>query len=281
MRSALPLLLAAALPLTAEETVDPPRDESWELVWSDEFDRDGPPDPDNWNFEHGFERNEELQWYQPDNAFCKDGLLVIEARRETVPNPRHDPDSRSWKLRRESAAYTSSSLTSADKREFTFGRFEIRARFPALPGLWPAIWTTGRGGWPHGGEIDLMEYYNHGILANFCWAGEGGRSVWDDSFHPMADFDEQAWDDEFHLWVMEWDEKAITIHLDGKLLNTLEMDHVRNADGPAINPFLHPQYLRLNLAIGGQRGGDPSATDFPQRYEIDYVRVYRQRDPAE
>lgn len=66
------------------------------LVWADDFNQDGRPDPINWVYEHGFVRNEELQWYQPDNASCKDGLLVIEARRERKPNPDYDPNNRSW-----------------------------------------------------------------------------------------------------------------------------------------------------------------------------------------
>ena len=73
--------LLIATHLHAEE-VKPPRDASWKLVWSDEFNTDGPPDPQVWDFESGFERNRELQWYQKENVVCRDGSLVFEARRE-------------------------------------------------------------------------------------------------------------------------------------------------------------------------------------------------------
>ena len=72
----------------------------YKLVWADEFDKDGPPDPCNWTYERGFVRNRELQWYQPDNARCENGLLVIEGRRERKANPGYKPSSRSWRQSR-------------------------------------------------------------------------------------------------------------------------------------------------------------------------------------
>jgi beta-glucanase (GH16 family) len=268
------LLLTFPLHALAEEPVSPPRDEAYKLVWADEFDKDGPPDPSKWKSETGFTRNQELQWYKAENSRCHNGLLVIEARKERVENPDHRENSGDWRKSREAASFTSGSLITERDHTWHFGRAEVRARFKALPGLWPAIWTTGRGRWPHGGEIDIMEFYQGKILANFVWAGKGGRDHWSTSTHPIGNFDADSWDEKFHIWVTEWDREKITIWLDGKLLNTLDMKTTTNQDGPPINPFLHPQHFRLNLAIGSN-GGDPSETPFPQRFEVDYVRIYQ------
>src|ERR1017187_2419300 len=100
----------------------------YKLVWHDEFNKNGPPDPANWNYERGFVRNNELQWYQPENTFCTNGLLVIEARREHKPNPNFTAGSANWRSRREWIDCTSASLTSRLLREFTYGKFEMRAR---------------------------------------------------------------------------------------------------------------------------------------------------------
>lgn len=267
----------------APEPVLPPRDAAYKLVWADEFEGEGAVDETKWRFEEGFQRNQELQWYRKDNAIRKDGLLVIEARRETVPNPNFRENARGddWKRNRKEAQYTSASLTTAGKHDWKFGRFEVRARFTPLPGMWPAIWTTGRGRWPHGGEIDILEYYGGRIYANFCWAGRRGHDLWNTGSHSIGRFTtDDTWKDRFHVWVLEWDEEKMTIWLDGEMLNTQLMKHVKNLDGSAVNPFLAPHAFRLNMAVGGPQGGDPSRTTFPQRYEVDYVRVYQKEGAA-
>ena len=272
------MMVAAA----ADEGRMPPRDPAFKLVWADEFEGDGPVDEEKWRFERGFVRNHELQWYQPENARRENGLLVIEGRREKVANPQYEEGARDWRGQRKEAEYTSASLTTAGKHDWKFGRFEVKARFAVLPGLWPAIWTTGRGRWPHCGEIDIMEYYSGRIYANFCWAGRGGRDVWNTGSHSIGRFDPRTWKDRFHIWVLEWDDEKMSIWMDGQLLNTQEMKHVMNGDGERVNPFLGPQAFRLNLAIGGGQAGDPSPTSFPQRYEVDYVRVYQKEEaPAQ
>lgn len=120
----------------------------------------------------------------------------------------------------------------------------------------------------------MMEYYQGKILANFLWAGKGGKEHWANSRHPLEDFGKDTWNEKFHLWVSEWDQEKITIYLDGKLLNTLPVKDCINQDGPPTNPFLQPQNFRMNLAISGV-GGDPAKTTFPQRFEVDCVRFYQ------
>jgi beta-glucanase (GH16 family) len=155
----LTLLLASAL--TAE---------GYELVWSDEFNVDGPPDPKNWTYETGFVRNRELQWYQRENGFCAGGNLILEGRRERRPNPKYVAGSKAWRTNREYIEYISACLLTRGLHDWQYGRFVVRARLNAEPGLWPAIWFLGVSGpWPNQGEIDLMEYYDGKIWANACW----------------------------------------------------------------------------------------------------------------
>lgn len=249
----------------------------YHLVWSDEFDVDGVPNPANWGYERGFVRNEELQWYQPCNARCKNGLLVLEARHERVVNPRYVPDSPNWRRNREYAEYTSSSLNTGDKHQWLYGRFEMRGRIDVRSGMWPAFWTLGSARrWPGCGEIDIMEYYRGTLLANAVWLGPRGRSQWDTCRRPIKDFADVDWPEKFHIWRMDWDPDFIRIYVDDELLNEVALDTTINNDHTRANPFHEPQDIILNLAVGGTQGGDPSKTGCPARFEVDYVRVYQE-----
>lgn len=268
--------------LSACQAVEPPVLPGWRLVWNDEFDRDGAPDPAKWGFERGFERNEELQWYQPQNAFVKGGHLVIEARRERVPNPGYQEGGKDWRQKRAFAEYTSACVITKGLHQWTYGRFEIRARIDVQIGMWPAIWTLGVDRhWPDNGEIDLMEYYRikgtgH-ILANACWgSAKQWQAVWNSRKIPFTHFTDKDkdWASRFHTWRMDWNAEEVRLLLDDELLNTIDVAKARNADG--FLPFRQPHYLLLNLAIG-QQGGDPTTATFPARYEIDHVRVYQQQ----
>ncbi len=268
------------LALASVCSAQPKTSGDYQLVWADEFNEDGKPDPKNWVFEEGFKRNNELQWYQADNAVCKDGLLVITAERVDLPNPDFVQGSKNWKTSRKHIQYTSSCLQTHGLHSWKFGRFEVRAKIPSGAGLWPAIWTTGvEGEWPSNGEIDLMEYYKGQILANACWGTKKRwNAKWDSSKKPISSFNDPKWTEKFHIWRMDWDETSIKLYVDDLLLNTIDLKKTLNpTDRGPKNPFHQPHYLWLNLAIGGNAAGSPAKTKFPVRYEIDYARVYQKK----
>ena len=246
------------------------------LVWSDEFSVDGPPDPKNWTYERGFVRNEELQWYQPENARVTDGQLVIEARRERAPNPNYQPGSTDWKRNREFSGYTSASLITRGLHSWQYGRFEMRARIDTRAGLWPAFWTLGivrrlaaqrRSG-------------HHGVLPRHAprecrvgrraGAAQPGTAPASPSRRSMprgrAGSTSGAW---------IGTRMPIRLFVDDELLNETDLATTINPDGTNVNPLRQPHYIIVNLAIGGTAGGDPSATEFPARLEVDYIRVYQ------
>ena len=273
------LLSLSALESKAQE-------DGWKLVWSEEFEQDGRLDTTVWNYEHGFVRNHEDQWYQSENAYQKNGKLVIEARREDAgrKNPGYEAGSTDWRKSREHIVYTSASVNTAGKREFLYGRFEVRAKIPTAGGAWPAIWLLGSGmPWPSCGEIDMMEYYRIGgvphILANACWGDSiPNHAVWNSQRIPFTHFTgrDAKWADKFHTWRMDWDESSIRFYLDDELLNEISLGTTVNGSiGLGTNPFRKPQYVLLNLALGGDNGGKIADEAFPMKYEIDYVRVYQ------
>ena len=269
----LPSFLAAILVSCSAPAAD------WKLVWSDEFDQPGMPDAARWDYETGFVRNNEQQFYtraRPENARIENGLLIIEARKERMKNPAYDPAAQGRGRRgREFAEYTSASLTSRGKASWTYGRIEVRAKLPSGRGTWPAIWTLGTNrsvGWPACGEIDIMEFvghepgivhanlhtkkYNH-VLGN----GRGGKITIRDA------------SEAFHLYAIEWFPDHIDCFVDDRKYFTCPNE----GTGPDAWPFDQGQYLILNLAIGGSWGGQKGIDDtiFPMRFTIDYVRVYQ------
>ena len=307
------LMLMVYLPQIDKTLPDPREPQSeldgMKLVWNDEFNGTGAPDPDKWNPEQGFKRNNELQWYQGDNAECKNGTLVITGKVERVKNPNYNPNSTDWRKNREYAEYTSTSLV---MKNFVFrqGRVIVRAKIPTAMGSWPAIWSTGREvsevdgssnsscwEWPLGGEIDMLEYYvrsgKQSILANACWgSNKRWEATWDSFAKPLDDFlaNNRNWKEQFHIWRMDWDNESIRLYLDDELLNEIPLSNTVNGSGGLNdfykgswrNPFRDEgnegykmgQQMFLNLAIGAN-GGTPDETAFPLEYLVDYVRIYQ------
>ena len=264
-RSAQILIFGCVLALfttTASAAAD------WTLVWSDEFDQpDGSsPDSTKWVFDLGTGRggwgNNELQCYtaRTNNARLEDGHLILEAHQE-------DFDGRD---------FTSARLKTQSKASWTYGRIEARIKLPHGQGIWPAFWMLGTNitsvGWPACGEIDVMENIGsvtsllHGTIHGPGYSGGSGIGG------SMTLGDGAALADKFHVYAVEWETNRLRWFMDDQLFFTAT---------PASLPagaqwvFTQPQFILLNLAVGGNWPGKPNAsTSFPQRMIVDYVRVY-------
>lgn len=237
------------------------------LLWSDEFDQPGRPNPSKWSFEvgdHGWGNNE-LQNYRADqlkNARVEGGVLIIEAHADAT----------------QPKGYSSAKLVSKGKGAWQYGYVEVRAKLPHGRGTWPAIWMLPEenrfGGWPKNGEIDIMEHVGydpgrvHGTVHteafNHLLGTQKGGQV------QVTDFAEA-----FHTYAVDWRADRMDFYLDGNLYFTF-----KNTGGNYTEwPFDQPFYLILNVALGGNWGGkegvDPAI--WPQRMDVDYVRVYDSR----
>ncbi len=253
----------------------------WKLVWSDEFNHPGAPNPAKWNYETGFVRNHEAQYYtraSAANARVENGMLIIEARKERFKNPAYNPaakGTRDWHHSREFAAYTSASLTTKRLESWKYGRIEVRAKLPSGRGVWPAIWMVGANaplvGWPACGEIDIMEMV--GFQPDMVYAHVHMPYDIKHRIDCGSGIKVPAASDSFHVYAVEWGHDQMSFLVDGKKYYTY-----RNpGTGAEAWPFDQPEYLILNLAIGGSWGGAKGIDDkiFPQRFCIDYVRVYQ------
>ena len=244
------------------------------LAWSDEFDVAGLPDASKWSYD--VERNaagwynNELQYYasaRAENSRVENGALVITARREDL-STLGLPD---WGGQH----YSSVRLITRDKASWTYGFIEVRAKLPCGVGTWPAIWMLSappQNRWPDDGEIDIMEHVGfdpgvvHGTMHTGAFNHTRGNASTSTTTLPDAC-------SEFHRYQLGWNAARITVGVDDHNYYQYSNDHTGNAEWP----FDSPQFLILNIAVGGDWGGQMGVNDaiFPVRMEIDYVRVYQ------
>ena len=253
---------AAPSPLTSSALTVPA---GYRLVWADEFDGDGLPDPSKWVDDTGMNRqgwhNRELQYYsalRAENAEQRGGRLLITARKESMSRA---PD---WGGQR----YTSARLFTKGKAEWTYGYFEARAKLPCGKGSWPAIWMLNSAViWPAGGELDIMEHVGREpgrVFSTVHTSAAYGTGKGDAAQLPDACT-------AFHNYQMHWTSKEIRFGIDGKV----HFVYVNPGTGADQWPFDAPQFLILNIAVGGDFGGEVDDAIFPARMEVDYVRVYQ------
>lgn len=246
--------------------------EGCDLVWSDEFDYEGLPDPQRWRYDRGGHGwgNHELQFYtesRSENARVEDGLLVIEAHRETF----------------QGNGYTSARVLS--QQEWTYGRFEIAARLPSGRGTWPAIWMLPdlrkHGGWPRAGEIDIMEHvgFNPDTVHSTVHTAAYNHML---ATHQGASINVPTARTEFNLYAVDWTPSEIRGFVNEDHYFTFKNERLTDPDADFRHwPFDKPFHLILNIAVGGSWGGqhgvDPEI--WPQRMEVDWVRVYDCNQP--
>ena len=245
-------------------------------IWSEEFDG-ASVNTDDWTFEIGTTDafgnvgwgNNELQYYREENAYLEDGLLVIEAKKETYSGQ----------------AYTSSRMKTMDKFSFQYGRVDIRAAVAEGKGLWSALWMMGQNwsqeGWPYCGELDIIDTIggpgNEGTVINKAFWNNGGIG----SPYSVADHGTEydlsggeTFSGTFHVFSLVWTEDSITWYVDDVQSHSLSIntDDLREA-------FRQEFFLIFNVAVGGDWPGSPvTATNFPRGMLVDYVRVFQPED---
>jgi len=233
------------------------------LIWADEFNGSGLPDPSKWGYETGFVRNNEKQYYtlkRTQNVRQEEGCLVIESLKEDF----------------QGANYTSGSINTLDKKSFEGDfRIEVSAKLPEGKGIWPAIWMMGinikQVGWPKCSELDIMEFVGHTPGKTY------GTLHWQDNTSTKENKHMSKGNNmtinnlhtDFHVYSLERKGNTIALFVDGKNLLTFSAPSTAYE-----NTFTGPLYLLLNTAIGGSWGGEIDDSIFPQKFLIDYVRVY-------
>ncbi len=263
----LPIIICiAACNSSKKSNIPAPPPVTPQLVWSDEFNYTGLPDPTKWNYDvggHGWGNNE-LQFYtsnRAENARVENGNLVITAIREP------------W----QGKEYSSARLISKGKGDWLYGKIEVRAKIPRGRGSWPAIWmlaSTTPLRWPDDGEIDIMEHvgFDQGRLHASVHTKKYHHSI---GTQKTANVMLPTISDSFHVYAMEWTENHIRVGVDGNYY----FNFVNEGTGNDAWPFHRPFHLLLNIAVGGNWGGQQGidTTIWPAQMLIDYVRVYQNK----
>ena len=249
--------------LIAEDAVGKDPEGEYELIWSEEFDTDGAPDPANWSYDLGTGNgwgNGEVQFYsdRPDNSYVDNGTLKIVAKRENFGG----------------AQFTSARLKTQDKFEFTYGKIEIRAKLPSGGGTWPALWLLGADFetniWPAAGEMDIMEHVGN------------NQDVIQAAVHTPSSFGDtqnkgetrvNGVSEDFHLYELEWTADELKFGVNGNNYYTYDPD-TKNED---TYPFNKNFFFILNIAMGGSLGGAIDNAFTESTMEVDYVRVYQKK----
>ena len=243
----------------------------YQLVWADEFDGNA-LDTSKWTAATGTGcpnlcgwGNNELQFYLAQNASVANGFLTIQARQENVGGMQ----------------YTSARLHTENKGDFTYGRFEMRAKLPTGQGIWPAFWLFPTdevyGVWAASGEIDIMEIIGsepNRVHGTTHFGGTFPNNTLSGSSYVLPS---GTFNDDFHVFAVEWEETEMRWYMDDVLYRTQTSWWSSGAPYPA--PFNERFHIILNCAVGGNWPGSPNgSTQFPQDFVIDYVRVYQEVD---
>ncbi|MDF2538680.1 MAG: licheninase [Herbinix sp.] len=243
--------------------------QGYHLVWSDEFDYEGAPNPDKWSYDLGNHQwaNRELQAYtnRCENVLVKDGTLKITARKEK------DGD----------REYTSTRMISYGKQSWQYGLFEFRVKLPKGKGSWPAIWMLSDSikegnRWPKCGEIDIVEHTgSHENRLLFSLHSERHNHTRTDTKKYTVLYQQEGVCEEFHDYCMEWTPEYFEFYVDG--VSTCRFNKADDTEDQTESawPFDQKFYLIFNIAVGGTLGGEVDETMLPYVMEVDYVRVYQ------
>ena len=266
------ILLACQGPKT--ETANDSFINSLDLVWADEFDEDGLPDPQKWSYDIGNGcpnlcgwGNNELEYYseaKSKNSRVENGHLIIEAHKEDVGGMN----------------YTSARLVTKGKGDWKYGRIEVKAKLPSGKGTWPAIWMLPSdmgfyGGWPNCGEIDIMEHvgYSPDSLFGTIHTGAYNHMI---GTQKGGNLEDKTMESDFHVYALDWNEEGMSWYMDNERYFEFKNEKITYKEWPFDQKF----HLIMNIAVGGNWGGKHGVDEdiWPQRMEVDYVRVYQNKN---